>query len=101
LGLANADKPAAACLSSRIPRGMPITVEKLSRVEHAEAALLGDGFQIVRVRDEGETARIEVGREEIARLLEPPHHERAVSALMALGYRRVIVDPAGYRRGGR
>ncbi|HZS12405.1 MAG TPA: ATP-dependent sacrificial sulfur transferase LarE, partial [Nitrospirales bacterium] len=40
LGLANADKPAAACLSSRIPRGMPITVEKLSRVEHAEAALL-------------------------------------------------------------
>jgi uncharacterized protein len=101
LGLANADKPAAACLSSRIPRGTPITVEKLSRVERAEAVLLADGFQVVRVRDEGETARIEVGRDEVARLLEPVHHERATSALMALGYRRVIVDPAGYRRGGR
>jgi len=68
LGLSAWDKPAAACLSSRVPRGVPITVEKLRRVEQAEAILQAEGFRQVRVRDHGDIARIEIAPEEFARL---------------------------------
>ena len=68
LGLSMWDKPAAACLSSRIPRGVPITVERLRRVEAAEAVLQANGFRHVRVRDHGDIARIEVAAEEFSRL---------------------------------
>lgn len=100
LGLLNWDKPAAACLSSRIPRGIPITVDKLRRVEQAEEVLLTEGFRHVRVRDHGEIARIEVGREEFERLNEPERRGRISSRLRDLGFRFVCVDLQGYRPGG-
>ena len=100
LGLSNWDKPAAACLSSRIPRGVPITVDQLRRVEQAEEALLTEGFRQVRVRDHGEIARIEIGREEFARLNEPERRGRISSRLRELGFRFVCVDLQGYRLGG-
>lgn len=101
LGLSIWDKPAAACLSSRIQRGIVITREKLGRVEQAEAyLLLEEGFRLVRVRDQGESARIEVAREEVARLLEEPRRSRVASRLKALGFRHVTVDLEGYKRGG-
>ena len=71
LGLSNWDKPAAACLSSRIPRGIPITIESLRRVEQAEEILQAEGFRHVRVREHGDLARIEVGAEEFSRMNQP------------------------------
>jgi uncharacterized protein len=100
LGLSNWDKPAAACLSSRIPRGMAITREHLSRVEQAEAVLIAEGFRQVRVRDHGDMARIEVHREEMAGLLDATRRARINGSLKALGYGVVTVDLEGYRQGG-
>jgi pyridinium-3,5-biscarboxylic acid mononucleotide sulfurtransferase len=100
LGLSNWDKPAAACLSSRIPRGIPITVDKLRRVEQAEKVLLTEGFRHVRVRDHGEIARIEVSQEEFGRLNEPDRRGRISSRLCEIGFRFVCVDLQGYRPGG-
>ena len=100
LKLSNWDKPAAACLSSRIQRGTSITVEKLSRVERAEAFLLEQGFRQVRVRDLDGAARVEVGSAEVARLLEPALGARITDYLQQLGFAAVTLDPDGYRRGG-
>jgi uncharacterized protein len=100
LGLSNWNKPAAACLSSRIQRGTPITVEKLSRVERAEAFLLGQGFRQVRVRDLDGTARVEVEPAAVSRLLEPALGANITDYLRALGFASVTLDPVGYRRGG-
>ncbi|MBM4123531.1 MAG: ATP-dependent sacrificial sulfur transferase LarE [Nitrospira sp.] len=100
LGLSNWDKPAAACLSSRIPRGVAITPDKLSRIERAEAALFREGFKQFRVRDHGETARIEVAGDELPAILEGDRRSRVTAALKALGFRFVTVDLDGYRRGG-
>jgi len=100
LGLSNWDKPAAACLSSRIPRGIVITRTNLSRVEAAEAVLLHEGFRHYRVRDHGEIARIEVAKDEMSGLLEPGRCARISSQLKQLGYRFVAVDMEGYRPGG-
>jgi uncharacterized protein len=100
LGLSNWDKPAAACLSSRIPRGVVITREKLSRVEQAEAMLFQEGFRQVRVRDQGETARIEVDKAEFSRFLDPDRSERITADLKRLGFRFVTLDLEGYRTGG-
>ncbi len=100
LNLSNWDKPAAACLSSRIQRGTPITVEKLSRVERAEAFLLEQGFRQVRVRDSEGAARVEVESTEVSRLLEPTLGARITDYLQQLGFASVTLDPAGYRRGG-
>ncbi len=100
LGLSAWDKPAAACLSSRIPRGVPITVEKLRRVEQAEAVLLSVGFRQVRVRDHGDIARIEVGPEEFARLNEPGVRTAVGIRLREAGFRFVCLDLEGYRTGG-
>jgi len=66
-GLSAAEKPASACLASRIPVGRPVTREALARVERAEAAVRGLGFRVLRVRDHGERARLEVGAGELAR----------------------------------
>ena len=66
LGLRTWDKPAAACLASRIPHGTPVSVGLLSTIDRAEAALKALGFADVRVRHYGETARIEVGVDELA-----------------------------------
>ena len=100
LGLSNWDKPAAACLSSRIPRGMPITIEKLNRVEGAEALLYREGLRHVRVRDHGEIARIEVAPEEVSSILDGERRARISAGFKALGFRFVTVDLEGYRPGG-
>ncbi|HEY5626629.1 MAG TPA: ATP-dependent sacrificial sulfur transferase LarE [Nitrospira sp.] len=100
LGLSTWGKPAAACLSSRIPRGIPITIEKLRRVEQAEAALQAEGFRQIRVRDHGEIARIEVAAEELPRLNRPELRTRISTRLREIGFRFVCVDLEGYRPGG-
>lgn len=100
LGLSIWDKPAAACLSSRIPRGLPITVEKLRRVEQAEAILQAEGFRQVRVRDHGEIARIEVGAEAFVRFNQLDVRARISARLRKVGFRFVCVDLEGYRPGG-
>ena len=100
LGLSNWNKPAAACLSSRIPRGTPITLEKLTRVEQAEEFLVEEGFRQIRVRDQGEVARIEVGQDEVPKLVTPEVRERITTRLKKIGYRVVTVDLEGYKTGG-
>lgn len=100
LTLSNWDKPAAACLSSRIQRGTPITVGKLSRVERAEAFLLGQGFRQVRVRDSEGAARVEVDSAEVSRLLEPVMSAAVTEQLRDFGFASVTLDSAGYRQGG-
>jgi uncharacterized protein len=98
LGLSAWDRPANACLSSRIPHGQPVTLGKLRRIEAAESLLAAAGFQVVRVRDDQGGARVEVGAAEVARLaaLWPEIEPR----LLATGFQRAIFDPAGYRSGG-
>ena len=100
LGLSNWDKPAAACLSSRIPHGVVITRESLSRVDQAEETLFEEGFRQVRVREHGDTARIELGASEIEGLLDWSRRARVSAKLKSLGYRFVTLDLEGYRRGG-
>lgn len=100
LGLSNWDKPAAACLSSRIPRGVTITREKLSRVEEAEALLYREGLRHYRVRDHGEIARIEVAKDELGMLMDSERCPRVSGRLKELGFRFVTVDLEGYRPGG-
>lgn len=100
LGLSNWDKPAAACLSSRIPRGIMITHEKLRRVEKAEAFLLDEGFRQVRVRDHEGLARIELDSEDLSAFLDPDRRQRVTQALKNAGFRRVTLDLEGYRQGG-
>jgi len=100
LGLSNWDKPAAACLSSRIPRGITITREQLSRVEEAEAVLHHEGLRHYRVRDHGEIARIEVTKDEMLQLMESERCTRISTRLKELGFRFVTVDLEGYRPGG-
>jgi len=100
LGLSNWDKPAAACLSSRIPRGTRITEQHLRRVEQAERLLKEEGFRQVRVRDHDGMARIEVDPAELPALLEPVRRDRITRGLKALGFQFVTVDMEGYRLGG-
>ncbi len=99
LGISTWDKPAAACLSSRIPRGIAITREKLTRVERAEAVLFEAGFRQVRVRDQGDCARIEVGTDELAAMLAPGKREWVVAGIKQAGFRFVTLDLEGYRTG--
>ena len=100
LGLSNWDKPAAACLSSRIPRGIPITIEKLGRVEAAEELLQREGFRHCRVRDHGEIARIEVAQDALPALIDSARRARVCAGLKELGFRFVTGDLEGYRPGG-
>lgn len=97
LGLRTADKPAAACLASRIPYGTAVSVGLLSQVDRAEAALHRLGFAQVRVRHYGETARIEV---DAARLLDAViRRDDVVAAVRAVGFRYVTLDLEGFRTG--
>ncbi|MDW8120272.1 MAG: ATP-dependent sacrificial sulfur transferase LarE [Chloroflexota bacterium] len=98
-GLPTWDKPAMACLSSRIPYGTPVSVEALQRIGRAEAVVRSLGFRQVRVRHHESIARIEVEPADIPRLVEPGVRTRVVEALKALGYRYVTVDLVGYRTG--
>ena len=119
LGLPTADKPQMACLSSRVPHGEPVTPEKLRMIEAAENILRDLGFYDVRVRHhelspksvDGNPvtghlppvtylARIELGREEIPRFLKDGISAKVTGALQDIGYTEVMLDLAGYRRGG-
>jgi uncharacterized protein len=101
LGLPTWEKPAMACLASRIPHGIPVTIERLGQVERAEAALRSLGFRSVRVRHHETIARIELPPDERARLLDPTIASQAVQAIKAAGYQFVVLDLEGYRPGGR
>jgi uncharacterized protein len=96
-GLPNWDKPAAACLSSRIPYGNRVTVELLSQVEQAEGYLRARGFRQLRVRHHGPVARLEVEESELPRALEL--RNEIVDALQRVGFTYVALDLAGYRTG--
>ena len=98
-GLALADKPASACLSSRIEYGRPVTAENLAQVEQAEEALHELGFRQVRVRHHGDVARIEIAREDLARALTMEMFDAMTDALRPLGFVHVALDTRGYRSG--
>ncbi len=97
-GLSVWDRPANACLSSRIPHGQTVTLGKLRRVERAEGLLLERGFRVVRVRHDGASARVEVGEAEVPRL--ESLWSDLLPDLLALGFRGATLDLSGYRRGG-
>lgn len=96
-GLPTWDSPASPCLASRLPYGLAVTPERLRQVEDAEAILRAEGFREFRVRHHGDVARLELAPSELARAtalagrLAPP--------IAALGFRRVLLDVEGYRRG--
>src|ERR1041384_7223543 len=98
-GLPTWDEPASACLSSRIPYHHEVTNEKLRMVEQAEDALRALGFRVCRVRHHDTLARLELGRDEIARALDEGMRDDILRALRAVGYRQVAVDLQGYRMG--
>ncbi len=98
-GMATWDEPASACLSSRIPYHSEVTEEKLRTIEAAERLLRELGFRIYRVRHHDSIARLELGREEMARALEPEVAEAIDRGLRALGYAHVTIDLRGYRLG--
>ena len=97
LGLRTWDKPAAACLASRIPHGVPVTMGALSRVGAAEAALRRLGFAQVRVRHYGDSARIELELADLPQAIEL--RTDLVAAVQAAGYRYVTLDLEGFRSG--
>jgi len=97
LGLETWDKPAAACLASRIPFGTEVTVEILSRVERAEQVLHDLGIRSCRVRHHGDVARIEVEDSDLQGVIEARSHVE--ERLLALGFRYVTVDIGGFRSG--
>jgi uncharacterized protein len=98
-GLPNWNKPAAACLASRIPYGTRLEKPLLARVDAAEQVLAGLGFSQIRVRHHDNIARIEIRPEEFGRMTKPAMARRAVQGLQKLGYRYVTLDLAGYRTG--
>ena len=97
LGLRTWDKPAAACLASRVPYGTPVTFAVLDRVERAEAALRSIGFRQLRVRHYGDVARIEIDVDDIPRVV--ADRETVVAAVRGAGYRYVTLDLEGFRSG--
>ena len=97
LGLRTWDKPAAACLSSRVPYGTSVTVTVLSRVERAEAGLHAIGFRALRVRHYGDTARIEVPADDLATVV--ARRQAVVDAVRGAGYTYVTLDLEGLRSG--
>jgi uncharacterized protein len=99
LGLRAWDKPAAACLSSRIPYGTSVTPERLQQVGGLEAELRALGFRRSRVRYHDKIARIELDLEDLPRLLEPQMREAVVKAGKTHGFTYITLDLAGYRTG--
>ena len=99
-GLSVYDKPSNACLASRIPTGIEVTYEKLQRIENSEIVVksIFDVRQ-VRVRDHGDLARIEVGKDELDKIFNAEKLALLDAKLKQLGYRYVSIDPAGYRQG--
>jgi uncharacterized protein len=99
MGLPVWDKPSFACLSSRVPFGTPVTIETLARIEAAEDAMRALGFRQFRVRHHDAIARVEVGADEMGRLLDPATRETLTREIKAAGYTYVTLDLDGYRTG--
>jgi pyridinium-3,5-biscarboxylic acid mononucleotide sulfurtransferase len=98
-GLSTWDRPAAACLSSRVPYGTPVTTETIKTIEEGEEALRGLGFQQFRTRFHGELVRIEIAKEEMERALTPAMAAAFVEIFKPLGFLYVALDLEGYRQG--
>lgn len=98
-GLRVWDKPASACLSSRIEYGRRVTTEALRQVEDAEEGLRGLGLRRFRVRHHGSVARIEIAEEEMATALDPAFFRKIAGAVRSAGFPYVAVDCDGYRSG--
>jgi uncharacterized protein len=98
-GLPTWDRPASACLSSRIPYGTAVTPELLEKIERAESALRELGFRQFRVRAHGELARIELAQDELSRGLNPSIAPQIAARLKSLGFAFVTLDLEGYRQG--
>jgi uncharacterized protein len=98
-GLRVWDKPASACLSSRIEYGRPVTLEALTAVEQGEEALHSLGFRQCRVRHHGEIARIEIARDELPRALTPEMFAQFTRIFKDLGFAFVALDTEGFRSG--
>ncbi len=98
-GLPTWDRPAAACLSSRIEYGIAVTPERIQQIEQGEEALRELGFRVYRVRYHGELARLEFGRDELARAMDPGMASRFSRIFKALGFKYVTLDVDGYRQG--
>jgi pyridinium-3,5-biscarboxylic acid mononucleotide sulfurtransferase len=98
-GLATWNRPASACLSSRVPYGTAVTPELLEKIDRAEAVLRGLEFRQFRVRAHGELARIEIAPEELARGFEPNVSRKIAEGVKGAGFSFVTVDLEGYRQG--
>jgi uncharacterized protein len=98
-GLATWDRPASACLASRVPYGLPVTIEMLSRVERAENVLREFGFRQVRVRAHGGLARIEIAPDELPRALQAEMAEAIAARVRGTGFAYATLDLDGYRQG--
>jgi pyridinium-3,5-biscarboxylic acid mononucleotide sulfurtransferase len=98
-GLPTWDRPASACLSSRVPYGTAVTPGLLEKVERAEAVLRELGFREFRVRAHGELARVELAPDELSRGLEASVAQRIVAGLKEIGFVFVTLDLEGYRQG--
>ena len=99
MGLPTWDKPAMACLASRIPYGEPITTKKLKMVEEAEDFLADQGFRQYRVRHHGSVARIEVAGSEIKKVTGPELRKNIVEKFRQIGFYHIAVDLEGYFSG--
>jgi uncharacterized protein len=98
-GLPTWDRPASACLSSRIPYGTTVTIENIKTVERGEEELKALGFRQFRVRYHGELVRLEIAPEELAKALSPEMARRFTAIFKALGFKYVTLDLEGYRQG--
>jgi pyridinium-3,5-biscarboxylic acid mononucleotide sulfurtransferase len=98
-GLSTWDRPAAACLSSRVPYGTPVTVKTIQTIEQGEEAIRALGFKQFRVRFHGDLVRIEIARSELAKALTVENAERFTAIFKPLGFLYVTIDLEGYRQG--
>ncbi len=98
-GLATWDRPASACLSSRIPYGTPVTIQNVKTVERGEEEIRALGFRQFRVRFHGDLVRIEIAPDELARALDPTMAAAFTAIFKPLGFHYVTLDLEGYRQG--
>lgn len=98
-GLSVWDRPAAACLSSRVPYGTPVTRETVKTIEEGEEQIKALGFRQFRVRYHGDLVRIEIAREELSRALSTEYFDKFAQIFKPLGFHYVTVDVEGYRQG--
>jgi pyridinium-3,5-biscarboxylic acid mononucleotide sulfurtransferase len=98
-GLSIWNRPAAACLSSRVPYGTSVTVETIKTIEQGEEAIKALGFRQFRVRFHGDLVRIEIAREELSRALSPDFFDKFAHIFKPLGFHYVTLDVEGYRQG--